>query len=135
LSNAIGFGVLSFLLYGYYGPRVYPLGTLALGVVVTAVSLRTYPATTSLVGASGVVYMMAAFWLTLYLFVERRLALSARLVRAIGFGLIVLVPSAVEPQVSYRTHAIGFAVGALFAVAFFEKKKDELRAAERIEYE
>jgi membrane associated rhomboid family serine protease len=76
---------------------------------------------------------MAAFWLTLYLLVERRTSLRDRIVRAIGFGLIVLVPTAVEPQVSYRTHALGFAAGIALGLAYFVKRKDELRAAERVE--
>lgn len=135
LSNAVVFGILAFLVYGYYGPLIYPTLSLALGAVVTALSLRTYPPQTLLLGASGVVYLMAAFWLTLYLLVERRTRLRNRLVRAIGFGLIVLVPTAVEPFVSYRTHAIGFAVGTVLGIAYFWKRKESLRAAERIELE
>jgi membrane associated rhomboid family serine protease len=135
LSNGIVFGILAFLLYGYYGPFVYPTLTLVLGALVTALALRTYPADTLLLGASGVVYLMAGFWLTLYLLVERRTGLRMRLVRAVGFGLIVLVPTAVEPTVSYRTHAIGFGVGVAFGIAYFWKRKEALRAAERIEME
>jgi rhomboid protease GluP len=135
LSNAIVFGVLAFLLFGYYGAWVYPGLAVVLGSFVTAAALRTYPGGTLLVGASGVVYLMAAFWLTLYLFVERRVPPGKRLVRAVGFGLIVLVPTAVEPQVSYRTHAIGFAAGAIAALAYFAKHRDRLRAEERVELE
>jgi rhomboid protease GluP len=135
LSNAIVFGILAFLVYGYYGPLIYPTLSLAVGALVTALSLRTYPPETSLIGASGVVYLMAAFWLTLYLLVERRTRLRMRLVRAIGFGLIVLVPTAVEPLVSYRTHAIGFAAGTALGLIYFWKQKESLRAEERIELE
>lgn len=135
LSNGIVFGILAFLVYGYYGPLVYPLLTFGLGALVTALSLRTYPPDTFLLGASGVVYLMAAFWLTLYLLVERSTAPRMRLVRAVGFGLIVLVPTAVEPAVSYRTHGIGFAIGVSFGIAYFWKRKRALRTAERIELE
>ena len=135
LSNGVVFGVLAFLLYGYYGPAVYPLGTAVLGMIATGVSLRTYPAQTRLLGASGLVYLMAGFWLTLYLLVERRIAPGKRVVRAVGFGLIVLVPTAIEPMVSYRTHLIGFIFGVLFAMAFFARRKESLRAAERVELE
>jgi membrane associated rhomboid family serine protease len=133
LSNGIVFGVLSFLLYGYFGAVVYPALTWGLGCLVTAVSLSTYSPNTRLLGASGVVYLMAGFWLTSYLFIERRLGIGKRRLRAIGFGLIVLVPTVWEPSVSYRTHGIGFGVGVLFAVAYFSQKKDELRKAERVE--
>lgn len=135
LSNAVVLGVLAFLIYGYYGPLAYPALMFVLGALVTAISLRTYPAETWLLGASGVVYLMAGFWLTLYLLVERRVPLKKRFVRAVGFGLIVLVPTAVEPAISYRTHMIGFVVGFGFALVYFSKRKDALRASERIEYE
>ena len=55
--------------------------------------------------------------------------------RASGFGLIVLVPTVWDPSVSYRTHAIGFGAGILFAVVYFVKMKKELRKAERVEWE
>ena len=135
ISNAVVLGVLAFLVFGYFGPTVYPGLTLALGGFVTALSLRTYPAHTQLVGASGVVYLLAGFWLTLYLLVERRLSVKVRLVRAVGFGLIVLVPTAIQPIVSYRTHTIGFLVGVAFAVVYFSRRKEELRRAERIQLE
>jgi membrane associated rhomboid family serine protease len=61
--------------------------------------------------------------------------MGKRLVRAVGFGVIVLVPTAFEAAVSYRTHLIGFLVGIGFAVAYFAKHKKRLRAAERVVYE
>ena len=135
LGNAIAFGVLSFLLYGYFGGKVYPILTWALGPMVTGLSLLTYPPTTHLVGASGVVYLMAGFWLTMYLGIERRLSPGKRLFRAAGFALIVLVPTVWDPSVSYRTHGIGFAVGVIFGVIYFVKKKDALRRLERVEWD
>jgi rhomboid protease GluP len=135
LSNGIVFGVLALLLYGYYGPVAYPVGAILLGGLVTGVSLKTYEAHTLLLGASGVVYLMAAFWLTLYLLVERRFSMGKRVIRAVGFALIVLVPTAVEPAVSYRTHALGFGMGVAFALGYFAVKRDSLRRAERVEFE
>ena len=133
LSNGVVLGVLAFLLFGYYGPAIYPALTVLFGTIVTAISLSTYPAQTSLLGASGLVYLMAGFWLALYLLIERRFSWTKRFIRAVGFGLIVLVPTAIEPAVSYRTHLIGFVVGVSFAIAYFAKRKEELRDAERIE--
>ncbi len=135
LSNAIVFGVLSYLLYGYFGPVAYPVLALAGGVAVTAVSLSTYPPMTILVGASGVTYLMAGFWLTLYLFVERRFSATKRLLRSIGFSLIVLMPTALEPTVSYRTHLFGFGIGMVLGVGYFYFNKARLRRAERVEVE
>jgi membrane associated rhomboid family serine protease len=135
LGNGIAFGILSFLLYGYFGGLVYPLLTWTLGTLVTLIALATYPPTTRLIGASGVVYLMAGFWLTMYLGIERRLTPARRLFRAVGFALIVLVPTVWDPSVSYRTHGIGFAVGAVFGVIYFVKRKDALRRAERAEWD
>lgn len=135
LSNGVVFGVLSFLLYGYFGFTIYPALTWALGGIVTLLALWTYPAHIRLLGASGVVYLMAGFWLTLYLFIERRFSPGKRLFRAMGFGLIVLVPTVWDPSVSYRSHAIGFTLGVIFGVAYFLKTRERLRNAERVDWE
>ena len=134
-ANALPFGVFAFLLYGYYGFFIYPVSTCGLGAAVTVLTLSTYPNPTSLVGASGVVYLMAAFWLTLYLLVERRISPAKRLVRAAGFVMIVLLPTTLEPLVSYRAHAVGFAVGVVFGAGYFVCTKSALRRSERIEWE
>lgn len=135
LGNAIAFGVLSFLLFGYFGAWVYPALVLLLGMLVTALAVGTYPAHISLLGASGAVYLMAGLWLTLYLLVDRRVGLKKRFVRAVGFGLIVLVPTTFEPTVSYRTHAIGFGLGVAAAIVYFSKRRDSFRSEERVEIE
>jgi membrane associated rhomboid family serine protease len=135
LSNAIVFGILSYLLYGYFGPVAYPALAVGGGVAVTALSLSTYPPMTILVGASGVTYLMAGFWLTLYLFVERRFSPVKRLLRSMGFSLIVLMPTVFEPTVSYRTHLFGFGVGMVLGLGFFHLSKASLRRAERVEIE
>ena len=132
LSNALVFGVLSYLLFGYFGALVHPVLTIGCGGLVMAASLATYPPLTILVGASGVTYLMAAFWLTLYLFIERRFTPAKRLLRAAGFGVIVLMPSVIEPEVSYRTHAIGFVVGVALGLVYFHLSKARLRSAERV---
>ncbi len=133
--NAIVFGLLAFLLYGYYGALVFPVLSLANGALTTALSLTTYEPDMHLVGASGVVYWMAGFWLSLYLLVERRVTLGKRMVRALGFALVVLIPATLEAQVSYRTHAIGFGLGVAVGLAYFAARKPALRAAERMEME
>ena len=135
LSNALVFGLLSYLLYGYFGVMVHPILTLGCGGAVTALSLATYPPLTILVGASGATYMMAGFWLTLYLFVERRFTPAKRLLRSLGFSVIVLMPTVVEPAVSYRTHALGFGIGLGLGLVYFHLNKKRLRGAERVELE
>jgi rhomboid protease GluP len=134
-ANALVFGLLSFLLYGYYGALVFPVLSIAAGALTGALSLATYAPATRLVGASGVVYWMGGFWLTLYLLVERRLDLGKRTFRAMGFSILVFLPTVFEPEVSYRTHAIGFGLGVAFGLAYFTARKPALRAAERMESE
>jgi len=133
LSNSIGLCGLSYLLYGYFGWKVYPCLMLGVGAFVTLMALTTYPPQTNLLGASGVVYLMAAFWLTLYVCLERRYSVGMRIVRAMGFLLIVLIPTSYSPQTSYRTHAIGFGVGVLVAALYFLANKDRFRFAEEVE--
>jgi rhomboid protease GluP len=135
LSNAVGVGALSYLLYGYFGSIVYPWISLGSGVVITLVALTTYPPHVYLLGASGVIYFMAAFWLTLYLFLERRYSTGKRFLRATGFALIVLVPTSFNPETSYRTHGLGFIVGVIFAIIYFIVYRDGFRSAEIIEWE
>ena len=135
LSNSVGIGFLGYLLYGYFGCKVYPCLVLVTGAAVTLITVITYPANTNLLGASGVVYLMAAFWLTLYICLERRFSIAKRIIRAMGFMLIVLVPTSFSPEVSYRAHAIGFGMGILIAVPYFLWNKARFRQAEIIEIE
>jgi len=135
LSNAILFGFFSYLLYGYFGFGVFPLLAFLFGGVTNLVSILTYPDHIRLVGASGLVYLMAGFWLTSYLLIERRLGLKRRLLHALGVGLIVLMPTSLQSNVSYRTHAIGLVFGILLALIVFIRMKDSIRSAEVLEYE
>jgi rhomboid protease GluP len=133
LSNSFGIVGLGYLLYGYFGYKVYPCMTLVFGAVITAISLATYPPQTYLLGASGMIYFMAAFWLTLYVCLERRFSVGKRLLRASGFLLIVMIPTSFNQETSYRTHAIGFGVGIIVAAFYFMVNKDRFRREEEVE--
>jgi rhomboid protease GluP len=134
-SNAIPLAFFSSLLYGYFGFTIFPLLMLALGCLIHLISILTYPPEATLVGASGVVYCMAGFWLTLYVLIERRYSIANRLMRSIGFFLVVFVPSTFEPSVSYRAHAIGFAAGIFAAIIYFVGNRKRIRQAEAYELE
>ena len=86
-------------------------------------------------GASGVVYVMAGFWLMSYFLIERSQTLGNRAIRCIGFFLILLIPDAFSPVVSYRTHAIGFVLGWLAAIPHYFLIRTRLRAAEVLQIE
>lgn len=133
LSNALLFGLFSYLLFGYFGFWVFPVASLALGALTNYLSLLTYPPETRLVGASGVVYLMAGFWLTAYLLIERSKPVGRRLLHAVGVGLVLLMPNAFDPSVSYRTHLIGFGLGVAGGLIYFILNRESIRAAEEIQ--
>lgn len=135
LSNALGLFLFGYLLYGYFGAGIYPLMISVGGTLVNLISIVTYPAGSRLLGASGAVYLMAAFWLALFVTVERRFSVFHRLARSVGFALVMLLSSSFDPSVSYRTHYIGFIAGFFFGIVYFVSRKATLRAAEVLEYD
>lgn len=130
LRNAVLYCLFGYLLLGYFGLWVFPIGATVAGCLVNFLSLLTYPPHTRLVGASGVVYLMASFWLIMYMLIERRHSWKKRMMHGIGVGLIVLLPTSIEPSVSYRTHAIGAGIGILLGLVYFLANKRSIRAAE-----
>ncbi|MDE2925668.1 MAG: rhomboid family intramembrane serine protease [Acidobacteriota bacterium] len=124
-----------YLLYGYFGFGVYPLGVTVLGALTNYLSLLTYPPEVHLVGASGMTHVMGGFWLTAYILVERSLPMKKRVLRSLGVALILFLPSAVQPEISYRAHAIGLLLGIVAAAVFFQRYKRRIRAAEVLEIE
>lgn len=135
LSNGIFVIFFGYLLYGYYGFWIYPASMLLLGTLTSLIALMTYPANIRLLGASGLVYLMVSFWLTMYIFVERTASFKKRLLRAIGISLIVLLPTTVQLTVSYRTHAIGCALGIIAGILYFQIGKAHIRSLEFVEIE
>ena len=135
LSNAIFLAFFPYLLYGYFGFWVFPVLALALASLTNYISLLTYPPGVGLLGASGLVYWMAGFWLCIYLFVDRSLGLGKRVMRAIVVALVVLFPTRFQEGVGYRIHAIGFGLGVGSAFVYFQRQRESIRAAEVVEIE
>ena len=98
LSNAVFLAWLIYLSYGAFGPSLYPWSAVPLSAVALAVTLEGYPPNIRVVGASGMLYLLAGAWLTLYVLVERRLSVAKRIVRVVGFFLVVLVPTSIRPR-------------------------------------
>lgn len=134
-SNLIFLAPLCYLLYGYFGFWVFPALGLALAVLTNYLSLLTYPPGVGLVGASGLVYWMAAFWLSMYLLVERTLSTGKRVVRAIGIALVILLPTSFQAHVAYRVHGIGFVLGVIAAFVYYRRNREVIRAMEVLEIE
>lgn len=114
LANSGLFLIFGLFLRHYFGLWAFPGLTLLGGMLTGALALLTYGPDVRLIGASGMVYFMAGLWLLLFFRHADYLSWGHRLMRAIAFSLVVLVPTQFEPQVSYRTHAIGFALGLFF---------------------
>ncbi len=134
-SNALFLAFFPYLLFGYFGFWVFPVLGLALAGLTNYLSLLTYPPEVSLVGASGLVYWMAGFWLSMYLLVDRSLALGKRIMRAVVIALLVLFPTTLQENVGYRVHAIGFGLGVASAFVYFQRNRAFIRATEVVEME
>ncbi|MCX6127648.1 MAG: rhomboid family intramembrane serine protease, partial [Proteobacteria bacterium] len=111
LANSGLFLIFGLFLRHYFGLWVFPGLSLLGGMATAALSLLTYPPELRLIGASGMVYFMVGVWLFLFIRFADYLSLGHRLMRSLAFTLVVLVPTQFEAHVSYRTHAIGFALG------------------------
>ncbi len=135
VSNALPLAFLCYLVYGTFGPSLYLSLCLLGGALANSLALYSYEPGSALLGASGVVYLLAGFWLISYLFIERRFPVGRRFFRALGFGAILLLPTAIEPNVSYRTHALGFAIGALAGILHFRARKRSIRAHEILDFD
>ena len=130
MMNSAFFSILALILHAYYGSLAFPLLSVVMGGIINLIVLKFYPAQVTLVGISGVVYFMAAFWLTLYVFTERRLSLARRVINSTAMSLIFFFPQVIEPQVSYSAHAVGFALGVPGAVSYFAAMKSCIRSHE-----
>lgn len=131
LSNTLLFYVLGYFLNAYFGGKVFPLAAFMMGGLINAFALRTYAPDTNLIGASGVVFWMGGAWLALYTLINTKLSLGQRTMRAIGVTLALFFPAeAFDPQVSYRTHMIGLALGIAWGLIYYYWRRQEFRAAE-----
>lgn len=135
LSNAYMLFFLGYLIYSYYGLFLYPFLAIFLSALVNALALLTYSPHIRLLGASGMVYLLAGIWLSLFILIERQRPIFYRLFRTFGVALIILFPTTVTPQVSYRTHAFGFFLGIITGLIYFFLNSKTLRQFEKITLE
>jgi rhomboid protease GluP len=130
LSNSVFFLGLGILLNGYFGHRIFPALSLLAGALTHALTLLAYSPHAGLVGASGMVYFMAAFWLTLHALIQRDQPASRRMLIAAGVGFALLFPTAYEARTSYLAHAIGFGLGVPLGLLYFARHRAWIRSAE-----
>jgi rhomboid protease GluP len=130
LSNMYMLWIFSFFVFGYFGFTIYPMLSFFLAGLANAIAISTYAPEMELLGASGLVYLLGGFWLTMYPLIQRQYSIVNRTIRVIGIALVIFLPSTFVPSTSYRTHAIGFAFGFLMALGYFWKNKNRLRSYE-----
>lgn len=133
LGNLFMFTPFCYFLVAHFSFWVFPLVAFVLGGVINAIVLHTMPEHVDLVGVSGVVYWMGAFWVTLSFFIERKDSAKRRFIKVVGVSLILFFPVSLRENVSYLSHFVGFVLGIVsgFIVYFINRRK--YRAAERWE--
>ena len=130
LSNTYMLFILGLFVCAYFGTMTFPIVTFLLAGLTNALTILNYPDQVRLVGASGLVYVLAGFWLTMFWLVQRQHLWHRRLLRIIGVAAVILLPSTFEPNTSYLAHGIGFVVGVIYAGIHFSIYKDKIRAHE-----
>jgi rhomboid protease GluP len=128
--NALFFTGLAILLNSYFGWLIFPFFSLFMGGLINYVTLSFYEPQIYLVGISGVIYFMAAFWMIHYIGIERKISLTRRFINCVALVLILLFPHAFEAKVSYLAHGVGFGSGALLAIPYFLFHRKKYLASE-----
>jgi membrane associated rhomboid family serine protease len=131
--NALFFTGLSILLYHYFGFLVFPLLCVIAGGIINLVVLKTYPSGVYLVGASGVIYFMASFWMTLYCLIEKRIGMIRRAINCLALTLIFLFPEVFQLRVSYLAHTVGYILGIPFGIVYFYLQREKIKSFEKWE--
>jgi rhomboid protease GluP len=129
LANSLLFFFLTYLLAGRFGVGV-PLVGFAVCGVMNLIVLQSLPPLTKLVGASGVVHWMAGAWFTLYLLIDRREKWRTRFGSVLFLLLMLFLPEAYEPRVSYLSHFLGFLFGILSALGYYWLRRETIESYE-----
>ena len=109
--NAPVFWFFAWVLHAYFGWVASIALTLAIGLLSNLWTLWIYDPEIQLLGASGMIYGMVALWLVLYIRFDTKGWWVKRVMRSLGFSLLVLFPQTYERNVSYLAHATGFGLG------------------------
>lgn len=118
LHNVPVFLFFSWILQGYFGLLASTILPLIIGVLSNGLTIYFYEDHIRLLGASGMIYGMVGLWLVLYVKFDRGAWWVKRVMRAIGFSLMVMFPQSYDPKVSYLAHFTGFACGIIFGLVF-----------------
>jgi rhomboid protease GluP len=134
LANTAMLIVLSYLVTSYYGIIISVVLSFLMGVCINAITIMIYGGETNLLGASGIIYFLWGFSLILYLNISTQFHVVKRAIRVLGIFLILLVPTAYNPQTSYLAHYIGFTLGAISGIIYYFKNKLMIQSFDKWEY-
>lgn len=130
LSNSLMLFILSYFVSSFYGKTFTFFLSLLGGALINFTVLKLSPTPITLVGASGIVYLLWGFWLTLYSKLQTQLSPMSRFLRVGAITLILLVPTSYSPQVSYSAHFFGLVFGIISAVIYYFFYKSHLKSFE-----
>lgn len=126
LANGPLLIIFGWFLRTFAGPFIFPYVLFTLGALTNLCTVYFYSPETELLGASGMVYAMVAFWLVLYIRFDIDYSVPMRIFRSIGFSLLVMFPTTFQPRTSYLAHTLGFIIGLIFALPFLPLIKRRL---------
>lgn len=130
LSNLIIFIYLSYFIVGYFGVSVLFAG-FGFGAFINLIVLNQAVGAGGILGASGVCYWLAGFWLISYFLIDLRKSLKQRLLRSLGVALAVFMPSsAFDPHISYLSHFLGFVLGLGSGLFFYVLFRTKIKSKE-----
>jgi membrane associated rhomboid family serine protease len=129
LSNTLPLFILSLLLYSFY-PKI-SWGVMILSILLGGLGVwligrnGTDQMPLYHVGASGLIYAIAAFLITAGFLSKSVKALLLALFVIIAYGGLVwgMFPSVYRTYISWEGHLMGAAAGVLIAFAYFKKVK------------
>ncbi len=128
--NTIFFLAFSVLLNSYFGFWIFPVLSFVVGGLINLIALKIYDPQIYLVGISGVIYFMAAFWMTMFVGLERQMSLYRRIMITTGVSLILFFPEVFVKNVSYLAHGLGFGMGIILGIIYFKLMREKLRSNE-----
>lgn len=118
LSNSLMLLFLSYFVYSFYGLGVFVL-SFFMGSFINLATIYYLGGDSTLVGASGVVYLLWGFWLALYVAIQKNLSVPSRLLRVGAIFLVLLIPTTYSPSTSYFAHYFGFFLGVISAIIYY----------------
>jgi rhomboid protease GluP len=113
-NNAITFVLFAWVLAAYFGKWAFPIGGILIGITSNAITLYYYGPGTALLGASGMNYGLVALWLILYIRNDTKHSIFQRIMRSLGFAMMMLLPQQYDPKVSYAAHISGLICGLIY---------------------